>query len=1013
MALAFDHRGALWVGTQDGVAWRDGRNWNLVDMPDRAISNYVEAVCPSADGSIWFGRQDGGLAQLKQGGWRTFTQKEGLPADRVTSVVETRGTDGALVLWVGTHGGGLACFKGGQWDIINRKRGLPDDRIWRLVPRTSPEGKQEVWVCGEAGMLARVDVQGRVQALAGLPGYSVNNVLETADAAGNPELWITTFGAGIGRFAEGRWRFWTTRDAFPSNFATDIAETRSLAGNRVLWFSTVAGLVRMEAGGQRTYNVRWGLPTDAVYRLRRDPYRPDALWIGTAGGGLLYFQEGSWLTHDAPSGLPGNYISTLANGRGKNGKPILLAGTSLGLARFEEGRWNWIQMPSSLYATRVTSLLEEDNGALWVGSLAGLSRLEAGRWTHLGTAEGLPHPAVGCLLETRSDDGKRLLWVGTLGGGLACRQEGRWRIYNTRTGLPSDTVLALCETQEGGQSVLWVGFRGGGLGRLRAGHWEFWGRDRGLPNNLVSSIHISSRPGGKQELWIGTLGGGVAWASLGDPELRWNVISSETTPPLPSDTVHQIQEDGASRLYLSTNRGVLRLTRSEGAYSLEHFTEEDGLPSDQCSPTASLIDHQGHVWIGTVLGLGELDPGSPVPQELARPLIFRSVSVGDKNRSLPEQGPMVMAPGERDLALEFGLLSYRKEDRQRFRTFLAGYDAAPSNWTAQRRREFTNLAPGTYRFKVWARDWSGRERGPLEMEISVRPSFWETWWFRVVALFLGAGVLVFGVRWRMRAEVRRTRVLKQLVQRQTRELEETNVQLRREIEERIAAEKVKDEFVSMVSHELRTPLTSIRGALGLLEGGVLGSLSSEVGRLVRMAHGNVLRLQVLVNDLLDIQKLDAGKVRLNLQEGSIKDLIARVLVANEGLSRASGVAFQLVEPAEDIRITMDADRIEQILTNLLSNSAKHSPQGVPVEVRVHGDKAWLRVSVTNHGAPIPEEFRSRIFNKFAQADHGAVLTKSGTGLGLAISRTLIELHGGRIDYESDPMATTFWFELPR
>ncbi|MBK8791529.1 MAG: hypothetical protein IPN59_00005, partial [Holophaga sp.] len=115
MALAFDRRGALWVGTQDGVAWYDGRVWNTVDMPDRVISNYVETVCPAADGSIWFGRQDGGLAHLKQGVWRTFTQKDGLPADRVTSVVELRGSSGAPQLWVGTYGGGLARFTEGRW----------------------------------------------------------------------------------------------------------------------------------------------------------------------------------------------------------------------------------------------------------------------------------------------------------------------------------------------------------------------------------------------------------------------------------------------------------------------------------------------------------------------------------------------------------------------------------------------------------------------------------------------------------------------------------------------------------------------------------------------------------------------------------------------------------------------------------------------------------------------------------------------------------------------------------
>lgn len=267
----------------------------------------------------------------------------------------------------------------------------------------------------------------------------------------------------------------------------------------------------------------------------------------------------------------------------------------------------------------------------------------------------------------------------------------------------------------------------------------------------------------------------------------------------------------------------------------------------------------------------------------------------------------------------------------------------------------------------------------------------------------------------MDAVVRRTHLLKKQVQQQTRELETANAQLRSQISDRIAAEKAKDEFVSIVSHELRTPLTSIRGALGLLEGGVAGELPGEVGRMVSLAHGNVLRLQTLVNDLLDVQKLSSGNVRLRLETVSLETVVTKVLAANEGFSKAMGVVFQLVEPLDPAKVFMDTGRIEQVLANLLSNAAKFSPPGRPVEVRVHSGSApgLVRVSVTNFGQPVPEDFRGRIFSKFAQADSTSSRTTGGTGLGLAICRILVDLHGGRIDYESDTSATTFWFELPR
>lgn len=1013
MAITFTREGVLWVGTQDGAAWNDGRAWNVVDMPNRGVSNYLEAICQASDGSLWFGRQDGGAAQLKQGVWRTFGRAEGLPAERVTSIVETRGEDGRPVLWLGTLGGGVARRVGESWEILDKARGLPDPRVWKLVSRRRDQGAEEVWVCGEAGMLARIDAKGQVHVMPGLPARSINSLLETQGADGGLELWITTYGLGVGHFKQGAWRFFTTRDGLPSDFSTDVAQTRSLEGHPVTWFSTVAGLVRLERGQFRCFDVRWGMPTDSVYRLHRDPYRADALWIGTSGGGLLYYQEGSWLTHDAAAGLPGNFITALGHGRDDRGEPAVLVGTSVGLARFEQGAWRSLELPPELRTARVMAFLDDPReDALWVGTLAGLAQRKAGRWTLFGTKEGLPHPAVGCLLQTEGQHGRGVLWVGTQGGGLARLEEGRWTVQSTRTGLPSDTLLALAETREHGRSVLWAGFRGGGIGRCREGQWTFWSRDRGFPNNVVSAIHVSPRPGGRQELWVGTVGGGVAWSPIGDGDPQWQVISTGSKPGLPSDTVHQIQEDAEGRLYCSTNRGVLRLTRTGSGHALEHFTVQDGLPSDQCSPTASLVDARGHVWIGTVFGLGELDPGTPVEPEAPRPLVFQNAWVREKARPIQPDRPLELGPRERDLAVEFGLLSYRKESEQQFRTHMVGLDPYPGAWSVLRRREFTNLAPGRYRFQVWAKDWTGVERGPVELEILVRPAWWETWWFLVLAVGILGGVAVLAVRWRMGAMVRRARMLRQLVQRQTQELVDANSQMRKEIEDRIAAEGLKDEFVSIVSHELRTPLTSIRGALGLLQGGVLGGLAPEIGRLVGLAHDNALRLQTLVNDLLDVQKITSGKLTLEPRPSSLNGLVERLLATSEGLSKASGVEFRWLERGADLVLTMDAGRIEQVLSNLLSNAAKFSPKDRPVEIRVGAHGEWARVSVTNFGPPVPVEFHDRIFTKFAQAESSAVRARGGTGLGLAISRALVELHGGRIGFQSDEGGTIFWFELP-
>lgn len=1008
MALAFDGGGRLWAGTQDGAAWFDGARWHGVDLPERAVSNYVEAVLPASDGSLWFGRQDGGIALRSRGGWVRHTRATGLPEERVTALAETRGRQGERLIWAGTYGGGLARWDGQRWRVTASAQGLPNDRIWKLVPRLTAEG-DELWVGMERGGLARVDAEGRVRATyPGLPAVSVNGILEVGGPAGEPDVWVSTFGAGMAQWSQGRWKRYGVREGMPSLFATDLAETRALNGNRVVWAATVAGLVRLEAGRLRVFTVRWGLPIDAVYRLKRDPYRPDALWIGTAGAGVLHHQEGDWRLHDALSGLPGNAVLSLAQGRTPGG-PSILVGTAEGLARFQGGAWRPIPLPPDLRSTRVNALYEEPGGrALWVGTLGGLARFEGGRWQRWSRAEGLPHPAVGVLLPDADGAGRPRLWVGTQGGGLACLQGERFQVQDTHSGLPSDAILALARTDEAQGTALWVGFRNGGLGRLLEGRWTFWNRATGLPNDSVAALHLG-RDGQRRELWVGTWNG-VMRGDLEPQGVRWH----PPEPELVGEVVHQIQEDAQGRLYFATNRGVARLDRRWGQRRLERFTEEDGLPSIQCSPSASLVDASGKVWVGTLVGLAQLDPAEEVPLGPVRPLRILALRVNEAEVPLESGVAPTLGPRVRVLALEHALLGARKAGAVVYRSQLAGYEQEATPWGPARQREFTGLPPGNYRYQVWARDARGRERGPVELAFRIRPAWWETNLARLAALVAGLGLVAAGVRWRVAASEARARALKVLVSQRTRDLEVANQALRAEVREREEAERVKDEFVSVVSHELRTPLTSIRGALGLLEGGVAGPLSPTGADLVKMAHANTLRLTALVNDLLDIQKLEAGQVPLKVEPVALKDLVERCLRANQTLGEAAGVrlAFQ----AEgDPQVAADALRTEQVLANLLSNAVKFSPPNSVVAVNLgpgeHPDR--FRVSVTNHGPAIPTGFRSRIFGKFAQADASSSRPAGGTGLGLAISRTLIERQEGRIGFESDDHATTFWFELPK
>lgn len=235
-----------------------------------------------------------------------------------------------------------------------------------------------------------------------------------------------------------------------------------------------------------------------------------------------------------------------------------------------------------------------------------------------------------------------------------------------------------------------------------------------------------------------------------------------------------------------------------------------------------------------------------------------------------------------------------------------------------------------------------------------------------------------------------------------------------DITERKRVERMKDEFISTVSHELRTPLTSICGSLGLLQGGVGGELNPKAEELVAIANSNSERLTLLINDILDMEKIEAGKMDFELRPLQIMPAVERALREIKAYGRQFGVGFSLVPGDGALMVNVDPDRLAQVLSNLLSNAAKFSPRGGEVTVEVEGLAESVRVSVTDRGAGIPQEFRDRVFEKFSQADGSNTRQMGGTGLGLNICKAIVTQMGGRIDFRSQVgEGSTFYFDLPR
>ncbi len=236
----------------------------------------------------------------------------------------------------------------------------------------------------------------------------------------------------------------------------------------------------------------------------------------------------------------------------------------------------------------------------------------------------------------------------------------------------------------------------------------------------------------------------------------------------------------------------------------------------------------------------------------------------------------------------------------------------------------------------------------------------------------------------------------------------------RDITAQLEAERMKKEFTSTLSHELRTPLTSIIGSLQLVNSGVLGEAPKDICDLTTVAERNGQRLLDLINDILDIEKIESGKLTLVSQALRLDELVREAIVLNKGFAERFKVRFEARGELPPWEVHADHKRLLQVMTNLLSNAAKFSPEGGVVEITLEERGGSLRIAVHDRGPGIPEAFRGKIFGRFAQADSTATRQKGGTGLGLAICKRLIELMHGRIGFEDRAGGgTTFWFELRR
>jgi ligand-binding sensor domain-containing protein len=717
--------GYLWVGTQNGLARFDGIGFTVFDrnnVPEMSSVNIL-GLHESRDGALWIATGSGGVLRLSEGRFVHYGKAEGLATDfTLGPIVEAM--DGAL--WFGTVAG-LSRFKEGKFSNFNRAKGLSNNAVRDLC-----EDRQgTIWIATGAG----VDFwprDGQPRPLV-VPNRFKGKEVRTLCCDRDGTVWFG-FGNELGRLQEGRLTTFPQGKGLPYNIIARLYPDRH--GN--IWVGSHGGLSRFVNGQFVPQPGSDGLPLDLVNAAFED--REENLWIGSRDG-LTQLRAKRFETYSRQEGLPNNNVMSVLEDRGGT---VWVGTWGGGLTEMKDGAIT-VHTNQANIPVLTLALHEDRSGQLWAGTDfgAGLFCLGGDSLRHFGPGQGLPNTSIRVIFEDRRTN----LWVGT-GSGLYLAKDNKFKNFGASCGIGGAIVREIHEDRAGN---FWVATEAG-LWRLGQDQkWVKFTKGNGLSANPVIALYEDAAG----DLWVGTAGGGLDLFHNG----KFSAIT--TREGLFSDVICEILEDDHGWVWMSCPRGVFRVKREElelvaqgRARSVTSiaYGRSDGMLSELCNGVAkpgAWKGRDGRLWFATSKGVCVIDPDNQASDDRSLPPVVLERVLADKQpfpleETLPVRGRVRVRPGNRELEFHYTALSFRAPERNQFKYKLDGADPDWVEAGSRRVAYYRNLSPGTYHFRVIARDNNSGWTRPAEAEIVLLPQFWQTGWFQL-AVAAGIGLFVFGV----------------------------------------------------------------------------------------------------------------------------------------------------------------------------------------------------------------------------------------------------------------------------
>lgn len=1030
-AVYQDRKGFIWIATENGLNKFDGTRFSIYrhNATDSTSlkNNYVRTLFEDSRGNFWIGcinglqRYDRATDNFHE---LFISRKDGRKNPHITSIIERRNGD----LWIATSGqGAISLKKNSNPASFHIETELTDRIGSNYLNVIFEDSRQNLWIATEEKGLYRYSPESKelksYKAPYHIAGDDVSAICE--DAHG--QIFVGTLTKGLFRLSSRQ----------EGNFEPVLYQNRMNLNIRTLIIDTRGKLIIGTDGeGVKEYQPQQDIIVDSeinagpfdfskskVHSLIED--KDHNLWLGIFQKGLIlvpgisnkFDYYGYKSIHNNTIGsscvmaIHTDEQATIWIGTDNDGLyAINDQGKQLRHYTHQAGN------PQSVPGT-ILCLYEDSNQELWLGSyFNGLARMNKQTGTCQDATSLLQgnlnagKPKVSCIIEDKNKN----LWVGTYGSGLykinlptqhvtyyeSTRNENDdWSINR----LPNDWISYLLEDREG---MIWIGtYKGLAVLNPQTDNFINYKKQNNLlPGYVVYSLLENSNG----EIWAGTSEGLVCLNKD-----RLTPVLFTTADGLPSDIICGLAEDEKKNIWISTHQGISKLNPPEKKFI--NYYAGDGLQGNEFTRTAVFKDKRGKIFFGGTNGVTAFYPQDITEIKKEMNVLItgfhvanRPVKKGDKsgNNVITDTAVMdteqfTLAYNENTFSIDFSVLEFSNPDRISYQYKIKELgDEWISTQPGTNRVTYSSLKPGKYTFSVQARDHNNFSN-IRTVTIAITPPWYQTWWAKVIWGCLGA-LLIYALTMYILSRIRH----RQEVMRQ-KHMEQIN--------------EAKLQFFINISHEIRTPMTLIISPLEKLL-----AEHSEKQPVYLMIYRNAQRILRLINQLMDIRKLDKGQMHLKFRETDIVGFINDLMQTFNYQAQKKNITFTFekeLEGADSLKVWIDLNNFDKVLMNVLSNAFKYTHEGGNIEVSLktgHNDayrgalKDYFEIDITDNGIGIDKNKIEQIFERFYQIDNDMTQSNFGTGIGLHLSRSLVELHHGIIKAENreDGQGTRFIIRLP-